>query len=490
LSAQPLLAQDDQGSETDRSFWRRGAIALLLWSMLLAISLGVQLDDRADEVAHILHFGDEAALRGDHGMIAELDSWREDLNDSNQKIMLLHGFLWVAGAMLVFLLSLRMHHEAQQRKRAEQEKRENEVEFRTAMEATTVGLFRIKDMRFDYVNPAMAKMYGYSPQEFLAMSPMDIVVPEEREWIRDNTARRAAGEPGYPYEFTSLKRDGDTFHSLVWSNRILYRGKPSTVGTILDISQRIHAEKELKQAIEALAASNMELERFAYIASHDLQDPLRLIVQNSQLLERNSQATLPPQEQEYLDAILGNGRKMMSLLEDLLAFTRITSKTSPFAVVDSKDALAQALRSLRDTIEEAGALVISGRLPVVLGDASQLALLFQHLIANAVKFRRRHQPSQVHIQGEIENGQVRFSVRDNGIGIAAEHRDQIFKVFRRLHDDDSYPGTGIGLAICKRIIDRHHGRIWMEEAPGGGSEFFFTLPAVETPAQSATPTKQ
>lgn len=468
------------GPESYGHFWQRVGLVFLAWSLAVALSLAASLYSNFQQNSRLSQVAAGAAASGDRSLQDRAMSWQAELSRSNLTSETLHGLCWLLGGVGILMLGRRMRTQAVSRHLAETIQRENETEFRTTMEATTVGVFRIKSMRFDFVNTAMAAMYGYTIEEFLRLSPMDIVVPDERDWVEANTKRRSEGEIGKPYQVTSLRKDGSTFYGLVWSNRIVYRGKPSTVGSMLDISDRIIAEQEMRRMVDALAASNMELERFAYVASHDLQEPLRSITSFSQLLERRAASQLDDEAKEYLHYIITGGKRMYALVNDLLTFSRVSRKGSPFAQVQTREAVEIALQNLRESIHESGADVTLGELPVVVGDGMQLAQLFQNLIGNAVKFRRPGTSPRVAIQARRQGEDYLFSVTDDGIGIPQEYQEQVFALFRRLHKGEAYPGTGVGLAICKRVIERHDGRLWVESTPGHGSTFFFTLPAPGT----------
>jgi Bacteriophytochrome (light-regulated signal transduction histidine kinase) len=241
--------------------------------------------------------------------------------------------------------------------------------------------------------------------------------------------------------------------------------------------------------VDCLAASNTELERFAYVASHDLQEPLRTITSFAQLLERRSRERLEPEEVDYLDFIVGGAKRMHTLVNDLLAYSRVTHKGAPFTVVDTAGIVDKALRNLHESIVQSGAEITVGDLPPVLGDTMQLLQLFQNIIGNAVKFHRDGVAPRIVVAGVTGRDGVEFTVADNGIGIEREYRQQIFTAFKRLHPSDRYPGTGIGLAICKRTVDRHGGRIWVAEAGDYGAVFHFTLPrpGVAPARNAATP---
>jgi light-regulated signal transduction histidine kinase (bacteriophytochrome) len=242
----------------------------------------------------------------------------------------------------------------------------------------------------------------------------------------------------------------------------------------LQISERQHAERELAERSQELTRSNTELEQLAYVASHDLQEPLRMVASYLQLLEKKYQGQLDADAHEYIEFAVDGAKRMQSLINDLLTYSRVGAAASPRRPTDCTAVVDAVLRSLRVAIEESGAHVEHGQLPVVMGAEEQLVQLFQNLIANAIKFRSGPQPRIV-VSAEAENGCWRFAVQDNGIGIAQEYFDRIFVMFQRLHSRSAYPGTGIGLAICKKIVERHGGRIWVESEPGQGTVFKFTL---------------
>jgi len=246
-----------------------------------------------------------------------------------------------------------------------------------------------------------------------------------------------------------------------------------------DITRRKRAEELLEERSRDLQRSNEDLERFAYAVFHDLLEPVRMITSYAQLLARRYRGKLDADADEFVGFIEQGGRRMHDLITDLLAYSRVSTRQQPLVPTDTETVLAEVQQNLQFTLQEAGAEVTHDPLPAVLADPTQLRQVFQNLIANAVKFRREGVPPRVHVAAERDGGMVRFSVADNGIGIDPQYFDQIFVVFRRLHAQMEYEGTGIGLAIVKRIVERHGGRIWVESEPGRGSTFFFTLPAVQ-----------
>jgi light-regulated signal transduction histidine kinase (bacteriophytochrome) len=242
-----------------------------------------------------------------------------------------------------------------------------------------------------------------------------------------------------------------------------------------DITDRKNAESALRDAHEELKRSNAELEQFAYVASHDLQEPLRMVASYTQLLWRRYDARLDKDAREFMAFIIDGATRMKQLIEDLLAYSRVGTRGAHFATVSAEAALRRALFNLRTGIEEAGAVVTHDVLPSLPADEVQLAQLFQNLIGNALKFRSASVP-RIHIAVAEGTDEFTFEVRDNGIGIEPQYYERIFMVFQRLHNKGEYPGTGIGLAICKKVVERHGGRIWVESRPGVGSTFHFTLP--------------
>lgn len=232
-----------------------------------------------------------------------------------------------------------------------------------------------------------------------------------------------------------------------------------------------------EQAQAALQRSNAELEQLAYVASHDMQEPLRMIASYLQLVEQRYQDKLDADGREFIGYAVDGAKRMQVLINDLLTYSRVGTKARPFAPVALRTVVDTALGHLRVAIEESGARIEVGTLPQVNGDATQLVQLMQNLIGNAIKFRGDEAP-RVGIDACAEGDAWHVTVRDNGIGIEAAYFERIFVLFQRLHGRGAYPGTGIGLALCKRIVERHGGRIWPESAPGQGSAFHFTLPRV------------
>jgi signal transduction histidine kinase len=234
--------------------------------------------------------------------------------------------------------------------------------------------------------------------------------------------------------------------------------------------------RSLNKQADELKRSNADLEQFAYVASHDLQEPLRMVSGFTGLLKRRYGGKLDADADEYIEFAVSGANRMQSLINDLLGYSRVGREEVAAKAVDTQAALDQALANLQTAIEDRSAMVSCGQLPMVWANHGMLVRLFQNLISNALKFCKAERPI-VRIQAEARGGDWVFSVADNGIGIDPQYKDRVFLIFQRLHKQSEYPGTGIGLAVCKRIVERNGGRIWLESEPGKGTTFFFTLPA-------------
>jgi PAS domain S-box-containing protein len=287
--------------------------------------------------------------------------------------------------------------------------------------------------------------------------------------LGDGTARRGTDEMfwrtdgiGIPVDYTSTP--------------IIERGEVTgAVIAFSDVTERKLAEQALAEKA-ALARSNAELEQFAYVASHDLKEPLRMVTTYTQLLARRYKGNLDADADEFIGYIVHGAVRMHGLIEALLTYSHLGMEAQPSEPTDCAGVLNEALENLSVSIKESGALVTYDPLPTVMADKLQMVQLFQNLIDNAIKFHGAEKP-RIHISGTRSGENWLFTVRDNGIGIAPQHHERIFFVFQRLHARSEYPGTGIGLALCKKIVERHRGRIWVESWAGKGATFYFTLPA-------------
>ena len=290
-----------------------------------------------------------------------------------------------------------------------------------------------------------------------------------------------APAPDY-YENRIVNAKGQLL-DMAWHNTMLRDAQGVPTGTLSsaeDITGRKQAQADLEAANRELARSNAELEQFAYVASHDLQEPLRSVSSCVQLLKKRYGGTLDARADEFIAHAVGGSQRMQALIDDLLAYSRVSAAPCVFAPTDTATALARACANLAKAIEESQARVTHGNLPTVNADAGQLTQLFQNLVGNAIKFRG-DKPALVHVDASQEAEVWRFTVTDHGIGIEPAYFTRIFRLFQRLHTREEYAGTGIGLTICQRIVERHGGRIWVASEPGSGTTFSFTLPVSARP---------
>jgi light-regulated signal transduction histidine kinase (bacteriophytochrome) len=248
------------------------------------------------------------------------------------------------------------------------------------------------------------------------------------------------------------------------------------LSAIIDISERNKSMERLAEQHEELQRSNADLEQFAYVASHDLQEPLRMVATYTELLAERYKGQLDDKADKYISYTVDGAKRMQQLVKELLAYSRVSSQAGAPAIVESGAVVRDVLGGLKVAIEESRAEIICDELPAVRGDQAQLGQLFQNLIGNALKFRAER-PPLIHIGAEKSNGKCLFRVEDNGIGIDSQYSDRVFQMFQRLHERGRYEGSGIGLAIAKKIVERHGGRIWFESEPQKGSTFYFTIPS-------------
>jgi light-regulated signal transduction histidine kinase (bacteriophytochrome) len=278
-------------------------------------------------------------------------------------------------------------------------------------------------------------------------------------------------------EIKYIRKDGSSLWAQVNAKPIFDSdGKFMGIITILtDITKRREADEILRLKLEELTHSNAELEQFAYVSSHDLQEPLRMISSYLQLLQRRYEGNIDEKADKYIHFAVEGASRMQNLINDLLELSRVATRASEPEPTNCESVLNQVLANLETFIEGNEATVSHNPLPEVMADSTQLVQVFQNLIINGIKFHNE-KPPKIHISSGKKDSDWVFSVKDNGIGINAKYSEKIFEVFKRLHNKEKYPGTGIGLAVCKKIVERHGGRIWVESELGKGSTFYFTLP--------------
>lgn len=367
-----------------------------------------------------------------------------------------------------------------ERKEAEehlQESRKEINDLKTALDEHAIVAITDQKGIISYVNDKFCAISKYSREELLGQDHRIINSGyHPKEFIRELWTTIALGKIWHG-EIKNRAKDG----SIYWVDTTIVpflneQGKPRQYVAIrTDITQSKFAQEVLtKQAVE-LTRSNKDLEQFAYVASHDLQEPLRAVAGCLQILQRRYQGQLDASADELIVLAVDGAHRLQALIEGLLAFSRVGTKGGQLQPVDCAKAFDNALKSLTIAIAESGAVITHDALPAVMGDLTQLTLLFQNLIGNAIKFRQKEQQPSIHVGAERNGNLWTLSVRDNGIGIDRQYFERIFEVFQRLHTRQEYPGTGIGLAICRKIVERHGGHMWIESAPQQGSTFFFNL---------------
>ncbi|HET6616823.1 MAG TPA: PAS domain S-box protein [Gemmatimonadota bacterium] len=368
--------------------------------------------------------------------------------------------------------------EVLRRKQAEQALRASEERFRALAESANDAFVTVDGRGIVvHCNPSLQRIFGYSCAEICG-KPLNRLLanPQPNGQASSFQHFLDCGEhlTGRTIEVTGRRKDGEEL-PLEMSLATWETNEGSFVtGILRDITARKQAEESLAEKMEELARSNSELALFTYMASHDLREPLRTVGSNLQLLGKRIVDEADLDTGRQFDFAMSGVRRMQSLIDDLLVYSRVGTEGKPFEIVESTDVVREATKALSVAIEESEGAVEVGSLPRVRGDRSQLVQLFQNLLSNAIKFRG-DSPPRVEVAAERNGDSWVFTVRDHGIGIDPEYSEDIFTIFHRLHSVEEYPGTGIGLAVCRKIVERHGGRIWMDPEPEGGSSFRFTL---------------
>jgi PAS domain S-box-containing protein len=333
------------------------------------------------------------------------------------------------------------------------------------------------------LNVQAEKQFGYTRDELIGQEVTNII-PEgfAERLIADGTrsaTEAVAQQIGTGIELSGRRKDGSEFPIEIMLSPLESAEGVLVTTAIRDITERRRSEVHLRKTVRELKRSNDELQQFAYVSSHDLQEPLRMVSSYTQLLAKRYQGRLDSDAHEFIAFAVDGCNRMQGLIQDLLAYSRVGTNGKELSEVSSENALQKALTNLRITIEQSGADVTHDSMPVVTTDETQLTLIFQNLVGNAIKYRGAA-PPRVHVSATRNGGnEWTFSVRDNGLGIDPQYFERIFILFQRLHGRDEFEGTGIGLAICKKILERLGGRIWVESQPEKGSTFYFALPEIE-----------
>lgn len=362
------------------------------------------------------------------------------------------------------------------RKKAEEELKNSNDRFLTLFEKNPIGLVLsdLETRKFLDVNEAFIETFGYTKEEVIGKTTQELglIEPTDNEKFKSLILKY-----GYAKDLEALarKKNGETFWSLFSVQIFIMNNKKVGLSSFHNITDRKKAEENIKQKSEELAQSNQELEQFAYVASHDLQEPLRTISNFVGLLGKKYSEKTDEDTKQYFTFIVKATSKMQNLIKDLLEYSRI-GKNVVFATVDCNTVYNEVIANLGASIKESNAKITSAILPVLKGNEIELKRLFQNLISNAIKFRKKNVKPEINITVEDKNTEYLFAIKDNGIGIEKQFIPKLFIIFQRLHSDDEYVGTGIGLSACKKIVTLHGGKIWLESKIGEGSTFYFTLP--------------
>jgi PAS domain S-box-containing protein len=365
-------------------------------------------------------------------------------------------------------------------KRTEQALRRSEEQLRVATMATEIGVWAWKHgTRPITVSENWRRLFGVPREtEVTFRTWRDALHPEDRDRAIADLRAIHIGQPEFKTEYRVIHPDG-TERWIADRGRALCDSSGNIVemaGINLDITERKHAEEDLLRASRELERSNKDLESFAYIASHDLQEPLRTITGFLQLLEQKAGSQLEGKEKQYIEYAVDGSKRMHRMITDLLSYSRVSMQPFSPKPINLRETLDQVLALTGKSIEESGAHIVLQELPTVRADPSQMIQVFQNLIGNAIKFRSER-PLEIHVRAQREQCFWLLSVQDNGIGLDMKQWDRIFQVFQRLHSRQKYPGSGIGLSICKKIIEKHGGSIWVDSQPLEGCTFYFTLPS-------------
>ena len=399
-----------------------------------------------------------------------------DLMKSEPFIGLLVIFLSVVLARQVVSTSRRLEREIEQRKKAEEERALRDRSINSATNGILIADARQPDMPTVYCNAAFEKITGYGAEEVLGRNCRFLQGTDHqqpgldaiRQAVREGTEAKA--------ELRNYRKDGSPFWNELYIAPVKdQQGKLTHfIGIQTDITQRKHQEIELANTTRELAQSNAELQQFAYVASHDLQEPLRMVASYTQLLGKRYRGKLDQDADEFIGYAVDGATRMQRLIRDLLEYSRVGAERQSFEETDCELVFQQAMQNLSASVLERHAEVTHDPLPIVQANPTHLTQIFQNLIGNALKFQG-DAPPKIHVGAKALPDGWEFSVRDNGVGMPGDQLDRIFAIFQRLHGQSEYPGTGIGLAICKRIVGKYGGQIWVESEPGQGSTFYFTL---------------
>jgi PAS domain S-box-containing protein len=380
-------------------------------------------------------------------------------------------------------------HDISERKRTENELKHSYHLIKTIIDSMNdaISLIDTRDFTIISVNSAFVRAYGFSDEsEIIGKHCYEVThrrsdvctAPDDICPLSETV--RSGGH--ISVDHIHYGKRGEKIYAEVSTSPITdENGKVTQVVHVSrDITERKRAEQDRERLLADIARSNRELEQFAYVASHDLQEPLRMVASYIGLLERKYKGKLDKKADTYIHFAVDGALRMQKLIDGLLAYSRVASRGQPFLSVDLNRIYEDTVANLSAAITDSGARITKSDLPVLLADETQMLQLFQNLIGNAIKFARSGTPPEVRVAAGKQGKEWIFSVQDNGVGIEQKYFDQVFQIFRRLHSQQEYAGAGIGLAVCKKIVERHGGRIWVESKLGQGTTFFFTIPSMNS----------
>ena len=385
----------------------------------------------------------------------------------------------VVTVVIVWIAARHLERADEERRKAREVILAREQHWRSLVQVAPSAIVCLSaDRRIEEFNPEAERLYGKTRGQALGRDYLETFVPEAARKAMAEAVRQALhGRPVRELECAVTAADGSERTMSWYMDRLIdEKGRASGVIAVgYDVTQRKQAEEQLRRTMDDLARSNRELEQFAYVASHDLKEPLRKVQSFTELLAQRYKGQTDEKTDRYVGHIVDGSQRMQRLIDDLLAYSRVGRSEMKTAPTDLNAIFQRVTHDLGTAIQEKKAVVESDPLPTVNANDAQIGLVLQNLIANGIKFHGA-EPPRVRVSAERRGAEWVLCVRDNGIGVDPKHFEKLFQIFQRLHAAGEYPGTGIGLAVCKKIIERHGGRIWIESEPGKGAAFLFTLP--------------
>ena len=435
------------------------------------------------------------------GAIAECEKKRdEDIIDLDFRVKhASNGWRWLSTKNVIFSRTgnglpeeiLGIAHDITERQRAEDALNLSDEQLRLIVKDSPIPvIMHAEDGQVLQISRTWTELTGYRIEDIRKFDQWvsSSVYGEGADKVRDHMKKLFSCNGNNRVEFDVRTKTGETrsWSFSTSSPGILTDGRRFVIGMALDITERKRAETEREMLLQDLTRSNRDLQQFAYIASHDLQEPLRMITSYIKLISDRYKGRLDKDADEFIGFAVNGANHMKSLLNDMLSYSRVGTHGEPFELTDLNASVKTAAGNLRKKIENRRAEIKHGSLPTVFADKVQMVQVFQNLIDNAIKFCGSD-PPHINIYAEWKKTEWVIGVSDNCIGIDPKHFDRIFLMFKRLQPGHQYPGTGVGLAVCKKIVERHGGRIWVESEPGKGSTFYFTIPAIDMSAEKLTP---